>query len=238
MAEISRQDDRQPPRGDARAPGFAARLLAALPRVEPSELRVVAAFLAVCVAVRLMRLQPIESYDDEVTRWNFVRQWFYQNGFQHGPWTHHMARLGLNVPLFVVQALFGPHASAYYIWPVTSSALQVLLTYLTARRLGGSAAGVIAAILLSVVTGMDRGASQILPDACGATAMIRDSERYSYVLRDAATYGSGLIEEWVDCGCAVVLTEARNHLLAAQGVPSLIVKLNANLPTDCGPPGR
>jgi hypothetical protein len=154
------------------APGWRARSLAVLSRVDFGEVRVVLALLALCVAVRLMRLQPIEFYDDEVTRWNFVRQWFHDNSFRHGPWTHHMARFGLNVPLFFTQALLGRHASVYYVWPVASFALQVLLTYLTAKRIGGRAAGVIAAILLSVFAGMDRGASQILPDAFGATAMI------------------------------------------------------------------
>jgi hypothetical protein len=68
--------------------------------------------------------------------------------------------------------------------------------------------------------------------------VIRDSKRYSYVLREPAAYDRGQIEEWVDSGCAVVLTEAKNHLLAAQGVPSLILKLTQKLPADCSPPKR
>jgi Dolichyl-phosphate-mannose-protein mannosyltransferase len=143
-----------------------------LSRLDIGELTVVLSLLALCVLVRVLRLQPIEYYDDEVSRWSFVRQWFYDNSFRHAAWTHHMARFGLNVPLFVVQALFGRHASVYYVWPIASFALQVLLTYALAKRLGGRATGVLAAILLAVFPGMDRGASQLLPDAFGGTAMI------------------------------------------------------------------
>lgn len=143
-----------------------------LAKVDVSELAIVLSVLALCVAVRLMRLQPIEFYEDEVSRWHFVRQWFYPNDFHQARWTHHMARFGVNVPVFVVQALFGRHAHAYYIWPVTAFTLQVLFTYLTTKRLAGRGAAVLAAIFLITFTGMDRGASQLLPDGIGAAAMI------------------------------------------------------------------
>lgn len=157
---------------EPRPPNLPARLRALASQLDFAELSVVLAILALCVAVRLLRLQPIEYYDDEVTRWHFVRQWFHSNEFGQAQWTHHMARFGLNVPLYFVQALFGRHASTYYIWPVASFALQVLLLYLTTKRLGGRAAAVLAAIFLSVFTGMNRGASQILPDAFSGTALI------------------------------------------------------------------
>jgi hypothetical protein len=133
---------------------------------------VLLAVLALCVFVRLLRLQPIELYDDEVQRWHFVRQWFYDNDLRQVTWSHHMARLGVNVPLFLVQAVFGRDARVYYVWPVASFTLQVLFTYLTAERMAGRGAAVVAALLLSVFAGMDRGASQILPDAFAGTALI------------------------------------------------------------------
>jgi hypothetical protein len=149
-----------------------ARLREAWASVDDSELTIVLALLALSVAIRLLRLQPIEYYDDEVTRWHFVRQLFYDNDFHHARWTHHMARFGVNFPLFLVQAVFGRHARVYYIWPLASFTLQVLFLYLTAKRLGGRAAGVLAASFLCVFTGLDRGACQLLPDTFGGTAMI------------------------------------------------------------------
>jgi Dolichyl-phosphate-mannose-protein mannosyltransferase len=140
--------------------------------IDTGELFGVASLLALCVVVRLLRLQPIEYYDDEVSRWHFVRQWFHANDFHHAHWTHHMARFGVNVPLFFFLALLGRKAPVYYVWPVVAFTLQVLFVYLTTKRLGGRAAGVIAAILLSLFSGMDRGASQLLPDGMGGTGMI------------------------------------------------------------------
>jgi hypothetical protein len=148
------------------------RLTASWRALDGQEVGIVVALLALCVLVRLLRLQPIEYYHDEVSRWNFVRQWFHENEFRDAVWTHHMARFGINVPLFFVQLLFGKHPLVYYVWPLTSFALQVLLLYLTARRVGGRAAGVLGALFLSVFTGMDRGACQLMPDAFGATAMM------------------------------------------------------------------
>jgi hypothetical protein len=154
------------------AAGFAARARAWVEGLDGVELGVIAAVLALCLLVRLLRLQPVEYYEDEVSRWHFVRQWFYDNDFRHAPWTHQMARFGINVPLFFVLAALGRHASVYYVWPVASFALQVLFTYLTIRRLGGRGAAVLGAVLLSVFTGMDRGACQLMPDGFGATGMI------------------------------------------------------------------
>ncbi len=168
MAEISSAGEASPATV-SRGRATWERLVA---RIDLNEVALVLSLVVLSVAVRLLRLQPIEYYDDEVMRWNFVRQWFHDNSFRHGIWTHHMARFGINVPLFFAQLLFGRHASVYYVWPIASFALQVAFVYLTARRLGGRGAGVVAAILLSVFTGIDRGASQILPDAFGATALV------------------------------------------------------------------
>jgi hypothetical protein len=170
MAETARTEP-----GPARAPhssGLVAGLRAEWVAMDRGEFAVVLSLLGLSVAIRLMRLQPIEYYDDEVTRWHFIRQWFYPNEFRHAVWTHHMARFGLNVPVFFTMLLFGRQATTYYAWPVISFALQVLFAYLVAKRLGGRSAGVVAAILLSVFTGLDRGASQLLPDTFASTAMI------------------------------------------------------------------
>jgi Dolichyl-phosphate-mannose-protein mannosyltransferase len=65
---------------------------------------------------------------------------------------------------------------------------------------------------------------------------IRHGKRYSYVLRDAEVYAKGQMDEWVERGCAVVLTEAKNQPGAARGVPSLVMKLSEKLPATCRPP--
>ena len=168
MAEISSK----PAAASAGVGSRVAEVWASVRRWAAStDAQVLACLLALCLLVRVLRLQPIEYYEDEVTRWHFVRDWFYSNSFRHGPWTHHMARFGVNVPLYFAQLFLGRHASVYYVWPVTAFALQVALVYLATKRLSGRAAGVFAALLLSLFSGMDRGASQLLPDGIGAAAI-------------------------------------------------------------------
>lgn len=171
MLEPASNAEKMAAAGASRPPRRVLAKLGALARGQVGELALLLSVLGLCVTVRLLRLQPIELYDDEVMRWSFVRQWFYDNSFRRGVWTHHMARFGVNAPLFVVQAFVGRHGAAYYVWPIASFALQVLLSFAVAKRLAGRAAAVVAALLLSVFAGLDRGASQILPDAFGGTAM-------------------------------------------------------------------
>jgi hypothetical protein len=152
--------------------GFTAGLRRISANFDVQELCILLSVVALGCGLRILKLQPIEYYDDEVTRWHFVREWFYSHDFRHGQWTHHMARFGLNVPVFVMQALFGRKAHVYYYWPVASFTLQVALVYLTAKKLGGRGAAVLAALFLSVFGGLDRGASQLLPDTFSCTAMV------------------------------------------------------------------
>ncbi|HEX6278067.1 MAG TPA: glycosyltransferase family 39 protein [Polyangiaceae bacterium] len=127
---------------------------------------------ALCLAVRWIRATQIEFYEDTITKWHFVRQWFYDNDFSHATWTHHMARYGINVPVYFSQLLFGRSPYVYYVAPAAAGLVQVLFVYLIGRRLAGRAAGVIGAILRVLFTGMDQGSCQLLPDGFGATAII------------------------------------------------------------------
>lgn len=175
MAETSSNDavPAAPPAVAApRTGSVAAGLQRIAAEFEAEELWVLLSVVALGCALRILKLQPIEYYEDEVSRWHFAREWFHNHDFRHAQWTHHMARFGLNVPVFVMQALFGRAARVYYYWPVASFTLQVGLTYLTTKRLGGRGAAVLAAIFLSVFGGLDRGASQLLPDTFSCTAMV------------------------------------------------------------------
>lgn len=136
------------------------------------QLAIVIGIVGLCVFVRLLWLEPIEISGDNTFKWHFVRQWFHNNDFSHAKWDHHMARLGINVPLFVVQALSSETPRAYYVAPIASYSLQVLLVYLVGRRLGGLAVGVLAAVWLTLFTGMNRDGSQLLPDGFGGTALV------------------------------------------------------------------
>lgn len=133
---------------------------------------ILASLLGLCLTVRLLWLERIEISEDTTFKWHFVRQWFHNNQFGDVPWTHHMARFGMNVPVYLVQLLGSANPKNYYVVPLASFALQVLLVYCAGRRLGSRAGGVFGAVLLSVFTGVNRDVSQLLPDGMSGTAAI------------------------------------------------------------------
>jgi hypothetical protein len=154
-------------------PTFMGRVFVALRKKATwEEALIVCSLTVLCLWVRYLRASPIDFYEDTINKWHFVRQWFYDNDFSHAKWTHHMARYGINIPVYFSQLIFGRSPYVYYVAPGAAVLAQVLFVYVIGRRLGGRAAGVVAALLRIVFTGMDQGSSQLLPDGFGATSII------------------------------------------------------------------
>jgi hypothetical protein len=125
-----------------------------------------------CVAVKLLWMTPVDVFWDAGAKWHFARQWFYANDFSHAHWSHHMARMGVNVPAYLAQLVLGTSPSVYYVVPIASFTVQTLFVYLLGRRLGGRAAGVLGALFMILSPGMSRTASQLLPDGIAGTAAV------------------------------------------------------------------
>jgi hypothetical protein len=86
----------------------------------------------------------------------------------------------------------------------------------------------------SLLVTSDLAKSGWLPNILDA---LRYTKRYAYLVHDGSAYRSDAeLERWVADGCAVTLTEAKGHLNAAPGVPSLIVERSDKLPARCRPP--
>jgi hypothetical protein len=113
--------------------------------------------------------EEVEVGGDAVEKWQFVRQWHYANDFSQGEWTHHMARMGVNVTTWFVQKLFGTSWRSYYIGPFVTAALQVPFIYLVAKRLGGRFGALLAVLLILFMAMVHRSASQLLPDGYQGT---------------------------------------------------------------------
>jgi 4-amino-4-deoxy-L-arabinose transferase-like glycosyltransferase len=136
------------------------------------ELLILVPILALCCVIRWYRITPVDFYEDTVNKWHFIRQWFYDNDFSHATWTHHMARFGVNVPVYMVQLFFGRSPYAYYVAPFLVYVGQVLVLYYLGRRLGGRPVGVMAALIRATFTGMDQGSNQLFPDGFGGLAAL------------------------------------------------------------------
>jgi hypothetical protein len=143
-----------------------------LARLDADELTIAVSLVALSVLVRVLWLSPVEIWGDAGQKWHFARQLAYANDFRHADWSHHMARFGVIVPVFLMQRVLGSAAKVYYVAPVAAYSLQVLFVYLVARKLSGRAAGICSALLCIFFTGMIRSSSQLLPDGIAGTAFV------------------------------------------------------------------
>jgi Dolichyl-phosphate-mannose-protein mannosyltransferase len=151
---------------------WSSALMAKVRALDLDEPLIIVSLLSLCVLVRVLWLRPIEVYWDATAKWHFVRQWSFANDFEHARWTHHMARLGVHLPTYLVQLVLGTATRVYHVVPIGAFALQTLMVYLLGRRLSGRAAGVIGALFMSLSPAMNRSASQLLPDGIAGTAAV------------------------------------------------------------------
>jgi hypothetical protein len=168
----ARLDQAKPPARAATAAALRSRLMAWARALDADEPLIIFSLLSLCVLIKVLWLTPVDIYWDAGAKWHFARQWSYANDFSHAHWSHHMARFGVNVPAYFAQLLFGTAPRIYYVVPIASFAVQVLFVYLLARRLGGRAAGLLGALFMIFTPGMNRGATQLLPDGIVATAAV------------------------------------------------------------------
>lgn len=153
-----------------KTPAKALQLPAWLTGAPARELGIIVPLLALCVLVRVLWLTPVDIYWDAGIKWHFARQLTHANQLVNAPWSHHLARSGVIIPAYLVRRLCGSGPTVYYVWPVASFTLQVLLTYLLSKRLAGRGAAIFAAIVLTLFTGLTRSTSQLLPDGLSGTA--------------------------------------------------------------------
>ncbi len=128
------------------------------------DIAIIVSIATLCLTRRIQLLEPVNTGGDAATKWEFVRQWFFNNSFRHAEWNHHMTRFGVLVPAYFSQRLLGHGLRAYYGAPLAACLIQVALVYACGKRLVGRSAGVLAALLLTYTSVMATAGSQLLPD--------------------------------------------------------------------------
>jgi hypothetical protein len=113
--------------------------------------------------VRFWTLESIELGGDAIQKWFFVRRWAYASPFEGTFWNHHLARMGDNVPVFLIQRLFGTAPPVYYVGPTLAFLVTAFCTYAAGKRLDGRFTGVLAAAGITWFGPMRRAASQMIP---------------------------------------------------------------------------
>jgi hypothetical protein len=137
------------------------------------------------LVVRLASLRMLSNPDANV-KWGFVRDLLHGDPVKAGEFTHHSARWGINLPVIVVQAVFGDRAIVHYVPVLLFSLVQAAFTFEVGKIVAGRWAAVLAVILFSILPAMSYVGSQLMPTvfqsayvlaALHALLKSRDSDR-------------------------------------------------------------
>lgn len=123
--------------------------------------------LFVALGLRLLYFSGMVRGDD----FNYAHAAYAlsQGNTDFGGWVG-TSRVGLYVPVAILYTLFGPSESATLAFPILSSLLSLVLIFCLARMFGGSAAGLIAALIWAFMPLDVHLATTLLPDAPLAAA--------------------------------------------------------------------
>lgn len=136
-----------------------------------------------------------------------------------------MARFGVNVPAYLAQLLFGTGPGVYHVVPIAAFTLQMVFTYLLARHLAGRATGVLAALIMIFFTGMNRNASQLLPDGMvGTVAVMGGYALVRYHEASGAQARRWLVAVGLCCIWAYAIKESSVLLFPGFGLAILLSK--------------
>lgn len=119
-----------------------------------------AALATLTLISRILTLEMIETGGDAVWKWYAMRKLLHGLGYSLD---HHTMRMGIQTPLFIIQAFFGDHPLLYYAAPLAFSALTAFLIFKTGALLRSRTTGVIAVLFYISFFHMIRANSQILP---------------------------------------------------------------------------
>ena len=94
---------------------------------------------------RLLTITNIETGGDAASVWFSAKRLIY--GLPY-PISHHSARFGMIIPVYLSQFIFGTHPVVYYMIPLTFFLLQVIFLYKIAARAYGINLAFLSSILL------------------------------------------------------------------------------------------
>jgi hypothetical protein len=126
----------------------------------------------VCVlGVRVMHLTPLHN-TDAIIKWLFVRRWLATGELPKAEhFSHHNARWAINLPIAVVQSIFGDTTLAYYVPILLVGLLQAFFTFRLGVLLGGPLVGALATLAYSAMPVMGYLGGQLMPE-CFESAFV------------------------------------------------------------------
>lgn len=142
--------------------------------------------LVFVLIVRVMYLTPLHN-TDAIIKWLFVRRWLATGALPKAEYfSHHNARWAINLPIVVVQAIFGETTLSYYIPILAIGLLQAFFTFRIGLLLGGPAVATLATLAYTAMPVMGYLGGQLMPECFESAfvlgafySMLRASPRYA-----------------------------------------------------------
>lgn len=130
-------------------------------RIATPENRVLFLLILFTLFFRLLTVVNIETGGDAAGVWFYAKKLYY--GIPYDTWSHHAARFGMIIPVYLVQTIFGTHPVVYYITPLLFFLLQVIFLYEVGLRAHSIKVAFLGSLLLIFFPQMFRHAVQIKP---------------------------------------------------------------------------
>ncbi|HPJ35126.1 MAG TPA: glycosyltransferase family 39 protein [Spirochaetota bacterium] len=119
---------------------------------------------------RFLTMTNIETGGDAASVWFAAKRIYYGLPYDI---SHHSARFGMIIPVYLSQVLFGTHPIVYYTTPLLFFVLQIIFIYKIAVRAYGVNLGYLSGILFVFSPKMFSHAIQVKPDGyCAAYILI------------------------------------------------------------------
>lgn len=150
--------------------------------------------LAFVLLVRVIHLTPLHN-TDAIIKWLFVRRWLATGVLPKAEhFSHHNARWAINLPVALVQSVFGETTLGYYVPILLVGLLQAFFTFRLGVLLGGPLVGALATLAYTAMPVMGYLGGQLMPE-CFESAFVLGAF-YSMLMAAPAFAPQGARRAW------------------------------------------
>jgi hypothetical protein len=134
-----------------------------------SQVAVALGLAALVLFARSVSLMMVTN-PDAARKWGVARELLHGEALSR--FDHHTARWAINLPVLLVQAVFGDSAVVHYFPTLIFCVLQAWLTLGIGKQLGGPAIGILAVLLTTLLPAMRVAGSHLLPTVFESTYVL------------------------------------------------------------------
>ncbi|MBN2064601.1 MAG: glycosyltransferase family 39 protein [Sedimentisphaerales bacterium] len=123
----------------------------------------------VSLILRTLTVGYLDSTGDAYMIWRACRE-LIEQGTPFSPpgvWDHRMLRWALSIPMLISQQITNSHPGSYYLWPIVSSTITTVFSFLLAKKLTTTIPALFVAVTVMLYPMIQYHGSQIMPLGTG-----------------------------------------------------------------------